>query len=188
MATNNALNNNLTGCTNLSLTTGVTGILPVANGGTGVATSNTILKIGRLEVTNFQTATTVIPLDDTKPQVTEGDEMMTLSYTPISASSVLMIEVNAAFARAEVGHVSTAVFRDGAADAIGATSARIDDANAMLTYLLRFYITSGSTSASTFSVRVGPNSAGTVTFNGQSGAGIFGGASYATLVITEYAS
>ena len=40
MATNNALNNNLASGTGLPLTTGVTGTLPVANGGTN-ATSQT---------------------------------------------------------------------------------------------------------------------------------------------------
>ena len=40
MATNNALNNNLAAGTGLPLTTGVTGTLPVANGGTN-ATSQT---------------------------------------------------------------------------------------------------------------------------------------------------
>jgi len=39
MATNNALNNNLASGTGLPLTTGVTGTLPVANGGTGVTSS-----------------------------------------------------------------------------------------------------------------------------------------------------
>jgi hypothetical protein len=38
MAINNALNNNLASCTGLSLTTGVTGTLPVGSGGTGATT------------------------------------------------------------------------------------------------------------------------------------------------------
>jgi hypothetical protein len=38
MATNNALNNNLASGTGLPLTTGVTGVLPIANGGTGNST------------------------------------------------------------------------------------------------------------------------------------------------------
>ena len=39
------------------------------------------------------TGTTIIPYDDTIPQITEGTEFMTLAITPISATSKLIIEV-----------------------------------------------------------------------------------------------
>ena len=40
------------------------------------------------------TGTTVMPTDDTIPQITEGDEYMSLAITPKNALNILVIEAN----------------------------------------------------------------------------------------------
>ncbi len=46
-------------------------------------------------------------------------------------------------------------------------------------------MTAGTTSATTFRIRVGPESAGTVTFNGQGGVRMFGTAAKSYMSVTE---
>ena len=52
-----------------------------------------IIKIGVTQTGAVATGTTQIPSDDTIPQNTEGDEYMTLAFTPNSATSTLIIQV-----------------------------------------------------------------------------------------------
>ena len=57
-----------------------------------------------VQVVNTQTGavatgTTVMPIDDTIPQNTEGDQYMTLAITPTHASNKLLIEVSGHYRR-----------------------------------------------------------------------------------------
>lgn len=48
-----------------------------------------------------------------------------------------------------------------------------------------WFMTAGTTSSTTFKVRVGRSTSGTVTINGSSGAGLLGGVQVSSLTITE---
>ena len=143
------------------------------------------------QIVNYQTGaaatgTTTMPDDDSIPQITEGDEYMTLAITPTSSTTKLRIDV--------VGVISTnynrwlqhALFQDTTANALAATSTYHATGTALRYIVLSHTMTSGTTSATTFRFRSGPSSSATVTFNGYSGTRAFGGVAASSITITEY--
>jgi hypothetical protein len=129
------------------------------------------------------TGTTTIPADDTIPQITEGDQYMSLAITPKSATSKLVIEAlwQGAFL------ITVALFQDATAGALAATWAPSPTSGAAISTSLRHVMTSGTTSATTFKIRVGGNTAGTTTFNGFGGGRLYGGVMASSIVIREVA-
>jgi hypothetical protein len=142
------------------------------------------------QVVNFQTGdvasgSTAIPIDDTIPQNTEGDEYMTLVITPVKAGNKLRIDVvfNGS-SNTSSAVITVALFQDGAASALAAmTDSGAIGTNSQPT-VLTHYMTAGTTSPITFKVRAGVN-AGTLTFNGQSAARRMGGAMASSITVTE---
>lgn len=146
-----------------------------------------------VQVVNYQTGamssgTTDIPADDTIPQNTEGDEYMTLSITPTSATNKLKIEVVGNFDLGGGDAFVVALFQDSTANALAAVCAPGDNIGAvMMPVNFTHYMTAGTTSATTFKVRAGSNSGagGTLTFNGNTGARLLGGVAASSITITE---
>jgi hypothetical protein len=146
-----------------------------------------------LQVVNFQTGavasgTTTIPFDNTIPQITEGNEFMTLAITPISATSTLLINVVSWNSCNPQDEIVVALFQDSTANALAAISHTPFTATARLAIGFTHKMTSGTTSATTFKVRAGMASAGTITFNGLSGAGKLGGVGESSITIMEIAA
>lgn len=145
-----------------------------------------------LQVVNFQTGeyatgTTVLPIDDTIPQNTEGDEYMTLSITPTSASSKLLIEVSAMLALNSARWIVGALFQDTTADALAGGYFYEPNNNAGKELTLRHYMTAGTTSATTFKFRAGTHTADRLYFNGAAGR-YLGGVAASSITITEIAT
>ncbi len=159
----------------------------------GAATAAALKKTGdSVQVVAFQTGavatgTTIIPADDTIPQITEGTEFMTLAITPTNASNVLLIEVVANMAHDTAGNIRLigALFQDAAANALAAGMVMSPGNGFSQQIKIRYRMTAGTTSATTFRFRGGPDSAATVTFNGLSGGRIFGGVLSSSITITE---
>lgn len=172
----------------ITLSNGVTGTLPVANGGTGVVASNPVIQRVSTIVSTSATGTTILPFDNTIPQNTEGDQYMSLSITPKSTTNVLVISVNFSGAITVTDQLSIALFQDSTASALSATSQGSNSTNYMNNITLEHVMTAGTTSATTFKVRAGPAVAGTITFNGRSGTQIFGGVCASSISIIEYAA
>lgn len=134
------------------------------------------------------TGSTVIPFDDTIPQNTEGDQYMSLAITPKSATNLLRIDVTFNCAVSALAQVCVALFQDTTANALAAmTPSRIESAGVQTSCTFTYWMTAGTTSATTFKVRAGP-STGTITFNGSGGARRFGGVMASSIVITEFAA
>lgn len=136
------------------------------------------------------TGTTTLPLDDSIPQNTEGDEYMTQAITPTSGMNVFEIEHQGNYAfSSSSGSMSVALFQSTSADAIAAAHiSRNAGADSIAAGALRHRMKSGTTLAITFQIRAGSTAAGTTTFNGQAGARTFGGVGISTLVIREIAA
>ena len=134
------------------------------------------------------TGTTTIPYDDSIPQSGEGDQYMSLAITPKSSTSKLIIDVCGVWANSNATNPNpfiVALFQDSTASALAAVVHRLIGAGSEAQISLRYVMTSGTTSATTFKVRAGSNNAGTTTFNGVAGGRILGGAMASSIVITE---
>ncbi len=136
-------------------------------------------------VTALTTCPTAIPFDDTIPQNTEGDEVITVTITPTSATNRLRVEYDSgANGLAANGYIVSALFQDATS---GALAASVEYTNtAVNTCTLVHEKAAGTTSATTFKIRVG-SAAGTVYVNGYAAARLLGGVSAARLRVTEIA-
>ncbi len=135
----------------------------------------------------YATGSTTMPFDDTIPQNTEGNEVMTLAITPTSASSKLLINVDVCGSSDVQGNWTAALFRDSTADALTATQVKASnfspDQNDHCH--LSWVADSSSTSATTFKVRCGQHNAGSWYFNGENGSRLFGGVANSGITIME---
>lgn len=149
--------------------TGAAGVLQM------VSTSSNILT----------TINTAIPYDDTIPQITEGTQLFTLTVTPVSASSRLVIEALMSFTTSVDNTVICALF-SGGANALAAFSKKgsEDDATEMM---LNHEIAPGSVTPITFTLRLGRDTGGSLYINGLLGARKLGGVQTAWFRVTEFA-
>jgi hypothetical protein len=148
--------------------------------GFGVVTIQNVLVNATASVV---TCSGTIPYDDSIPQNSEGTQVLTGSFTPVSASSVLEIEVYIQAAHSTTVNAAVALFKDTAADAIAAQW-QLLQGNSMI-FRLRHRMASPGTSAITFAVRAGGTSA-TLYVNGNaSGTRLGGGITLASMLIKE---
>lgn len=162
-----------------------TGTIPTARMYAGA-----VLQVVNVTTTSVATTTTVIPEDDTIPQNTEGGEFMSLSITPTSASSKLLIQVVCNLSPGSSGQtVIAALFQDSTANALAAVAQGTYDAADQAPLTFNYYMTAGTTSSTTFKVRGGkPAGANPVTFNGITGGRLFGGVYASSITIMEIAA
>ena len=133
------------------------------------------------------TGTTQIPMDDTIPQNTEGDQYMSLAITPTSATNILIIQASVVISsNGASGYMSSALFQDSTANARAVVTETSVGSTEFVTLTTNFKMAAGTTSATTFKIRCGLDRAGTTTFNGYNGNRKFGGAMASSIIITEY--
>ena len=133
------------------------------------------------------TGTTTIPADNTIPQNTEGTEALTRSITIQNAASRLRITaVCQLSARTATRYLIAALFQDTALDALAAGRfwQQVVDGAGVVTFT--HDMAAGSSGATTFKVRIGTDTAATITLNGDNGVGMFGGTLMSSLTVTEY--
>lgn len=142
------------------------------------------------QYTNVNSGSTTTPYDDSVPQVGEGNEFMSVTITPKSSTSVLVIDIClAAFSASTNNEITAALFRDSSSDAIAAWDVtQTSTAYSPGGRTLRHIVTSGSTSPTTFKLRMGVAGSGTVTFNGRAGSRLYGGVAGSSISVTEYKS
>jgi len=144
--------------------------------------------VQRVEGTPFTTyasTSTIIPDDDTIPAITEGAEYATVTITPVSATNRLIIEATAdQVSSSTSATIIIALFQDTTAAAIGASRVWNSSAGWVKTYSVRHEMAAGTTSATTFRVRIGPNT-GTAYINGGSSGRFLGGSTAVRISVTE---
>lgn len=135
-------------------------------------------------ISSVITCTTVIPHDDTKPQITEGNEIIKQKITPQDALNILTIVVNVVPTYGISANIGClALFLTGTSDALAAVLSWLYSPVTLVHKMV-----AGGTSEIEFAVRFGPKAAGeTIYINSQynSSTRVFGGVSATTITITE---
>ena len=149
---------------------------------------------GTIQVVNvmdsaYTDCTTSLPYDDTIPQSSEGDEVMTLAVTPTSATNELRIDVVAVVGMPTAGgnEIVVALFQDSTAGALAAAVGTVSGAllaEWSTTVSFTYYMTAATTSSTTFKVRVGADGVH-CNFNGSDDTRVLGGVSASSITITE---
>jgi len=149
---------------------------------------NPVVQIQYSQDGALATGTTTIPLDDTIPQNTEGDQYMSLAITPKATTNILVIDVIAYLSLSAAGNLILALFQDATANSLAAVAQSFTTGGEKGALTLRHVMAAGTTSATTFYVRAGMSGAGTTTFNGAASARQLGGVAASSIVITEICS
>ena len=155
--------------------------------GTIKTTAQTIIQVVNTQTGALNNITTQIPDDDTIPQITEGEEIMTRTITPKSATSKLKIDVVVNGSNeAGLGFI-VALFETTthATNAIaGAVPQNFPTGNRPTCVSFTYYMTAPGTSEYTFRVRMGSDS-GDSNFNGINIGRLLGGVLASSITITE---
>lgn len=129
------------------------------------------------------TGTTTVPLDDTIPQITEGDQYLSKAIVPSSACNILEIEAQLALRNTSAGSIIVSLFQDSTTDSLATVNR--STAAILVSAYIKFQLRAGTVSSTTFKVRAGSNAAGTTTFNGSAGSRLYGGVSNSFIKIRE---
>lgn len=183
--------------TALAVNVGSAGAPVVFNGALGTPSSGNLANctgypvaivqvVEATPVTAVVTCNVAIPVDDTIPQSGEGVEVITVSITPTSATNRLRIEFNCA----AIGGTSStiaiaALFQDATAGALAVSTAALPNSEAQGGPVLIYEMAAGTTSATTFKIRIGASVTVYVNGEGSGGNRRYGGVSSARLRVTE---
>ena len=169
------------------------GLVPASGGGTAnylradgtwAPPASAVLQVLQTVYTANVALTTALPIDDTVPLITEGAEVLALAITPSSASNNILCEVDL-WGSGNSFPLAAALFRGstcinanewvfvGVAQAESGSMCILDSP--------------ASTSAQTYSVRVGTSAGNACRLNGHGTGRLFGGAGKCTLTLTEIA-
>jgi hypothetical protein len=136
--------------------------------------------------TAYSTIGTIMPVDNTIPQNTEGDEILTVAITPTNASSILRITVSLpVIGSGSAVPAAAALFVDTTANAIAAAAVQQGSAGTITSLHFQHEVSAGSTSARTYKVRLGSSTATDIFLNGDNSARVFGGVATAILKVEE---
>lgn len=135
---------------------------------------------------SYSTHNTIIPEDDTIPQNTEGSEIITVAITPENAANRLVIECDMPVISSGSNYNATAaLFQDTTADALAVATIYCTTLDLEMSLRLKHEMAAGTTSSTTFKIRIGPSQAGSIYLNGSSTARLYGGISKIRLSVTE---
>ncbi len=175
------------GTSGQAIVTNGSGTLSFGVVGGGSGTTVFLQRQGTI-VNTILTGTVQIPFDNTIPQNTEGNEFLTITIIPKSATSQLYIECDIQLSSNATQNTTVSLFKSGTANALTSV---FDVQNGPGTsnfahrQRLVYKLASGGTTSQTFTIRAGLASAGTLTFNGIGGSARLGGNLSSSLVISE---
>ncbi len=145
----------------------------------GVPLPGSEIQVVKNIISAVTSGATIIPVDATKPQNTEGTEFITQAIIPSSACNLLNIWHKATYLTDSTVGGTAAIFQDSAADALSAAFVSLLSVAGEVS--IDFSMRAGTSSSTTFKIRSGPSSAATMTINFVT----FGGINNAVLGIEE---
>lgn len=148
----------------------------------------TLVQVARATSATYETCSTDLPCDNSVPQNTEGDEILTVAITPVNASSTLYIRAVLHVGATTAGEVGAGLFVDSTAAALNAASMRVNSAAGLGGVLVIDHsVSAGSTASRTYKVRLGPDAGGPASafLNGDNTSRKFGGVLSSSLAVTE---
>lgn len=149
---------------------------------------NVVLQQVRYQTGSLASGSTAMPQTNSMPTNSQGTQFMALAITPKSSTSVLVIDVEAPVSFSADQHGAMALFVDNDVNAIAAVRFSAGSGWGIVPTLKKV-VSSGSTTARTYKVRIGTRDGNMVYLNGTAGEGqYFGGIGAATITITEYAA
>lgn len=166
----------------------ITGLAAATTAGDAVRyEQNKILQTLYVEDTAYSTASGTIPEDDSIPQLSEGNQILSQAITCSSSSNIIEVSGIINVSGASAGSMVVAIFQDATSNAKAVFAQRV---GAGVGFAIPYYyrMTAGTTSATTVKIIVG-NSAGACHFNSANGsAREYGGASVCNLTLRELQS
>lgn len=131
------------------------------------------------------TTTTQVPWDNTVPLSTEGTQIWSTTFTPLSATSRIRIAYSIIVSTTTAARAATTSVFAGTTN-IGSSGTYMATANQPFNLFLQIVYSPGSTAAITLSARCGQNGTGTHGINQANGNNL-GGAAISEYSITEIA-
>lgn len=142
------------------------------------------IKNSYAEFNSVATGTTLLPIDDTIPTSSEGNEFMTITVDRAFEVCQYEITVICNLSSSAINNMTIALFKDVDVPAIAVGTETQTAANDLIQLTLRHKITAPS-GTTTFKVRAGGSAAGTTTFNGSASARLFGGVLSSSISINQ---
>jgi len=146
-------------------------------------------KVLQVVTTKSQTvvsSTSIISYESTSAITnTQGVECLTATITPGATSNRLVVQCSFT-GTSDSGSVhAIALFQDSVTNAIACCNSQTNGTDSGSTISMIWEQAAGTTSATTFKIRVGPHSSTTVYMNGRNNAAAWGGVPISTLQIWE---
>jgi hypothetical protein len=156
------------------------------NGTAWISAAGAFIDSKRTETNQFTNSVNLIPTDDTIPQITEGDQVISTTFTPKSTTNKLRVRFEANVVTNTTNQNATAaLFLNSNSNALRAvtTYLAVVDQVGLLSFTHEFV--PATTSSITLSVRVGLSGSGQLFLNGNHSQRIFGGINVTSLTIDE---
>lgn len=153
--------------------------------GPGTRTTGDIIQVVATTTQQVRTGTVTVPLDDTIPQISEGNLFMWASITSANPVNPLVIDHIGEYSNTAPARMIVHAHRNSEANALGVGSISQGVAVAADQVVLKLVLATNTSGASGFYIFAGNNGAGTTTFNGESAAGLFQGSYMSYLTLTE---
>lgn len=143
------------------------------------------LQLKRSDSGAVATGPTVVPLDNTIPQITEGDQYLSVSPgVVLTQGNVLRVKARLLLANsAAAGSLIASLFLDANANAVVTSSRVFTTAGTFVIDVEAMIVCTATNNA--ISARAGGSAVGTTTFNGSAGAQLFGGVANSFIEIEE---
>jgi len=152
--------------------------------GPGARRSGDMVQRVRYQTGAKAIGSTASVFDDSIPQITEGDEYMTVSITPTSVLNNLYIDIVTNTDIQANSYALIALHQDAVANAL-ASVLSYNPTNEVRVVSFSHKMIAGTVSPTTFRVRIGSTNGSSVTFNGMNNTAYLGGVCASSITVTE---